>query len=117
EVEQGKIAKADRKRLSVELVRTTDVLSEVTAMRRPNQLVIGFAAEHGERAVELARGKLEQKRLDAIVVNDISRDEVGFESEDNEVTIVTRSGDTPISKRSKHEVAAQLLDRVQELRE
>jgi phosphopantothenoylcysteine decarboxylase / phosphopantothenate---cysteine ligase len=117
EVEQGKIAKADRKRLSLELVRTTDVLSEIAAMRRPNQLVIGFAAEHGERAVELARGKLEQKRLDAIVVNDISRDEVGFESEDNEVMIVTRSGDTPISKRSKHEVAALLLDRVQELRE
>ena len=53
-------------------------------------MIVGFAAEHGEDAVELGRGKLERKRLDAIVVNDISRAGIGFESDENEVTILDR---------------------------
>jgi len=114
--EQGKIAKQDRERFSVELVRTTDVLNAIADRRRPDQLVVGFAAEHGEQAVPRARAKLERKRLDAIVFNDISRAGIGFDSEDNEVTIVTRSGEHAVTKRSKHEVAAALMDTVQELR-
>ena len=62
------------------------------ARRRADQLLVGFAAEHGDGAVELGRGKLERKRLDAIVVNDISRAGIGFDAADNEVTIVTADG-------------------------
>ncbi|HJS93578.1 MAG TPA: bifunctional phosphopantothenoylcysteine decarboxylase/phosphopantothenate--cysteine ligase CoaBC, partial [Solirubrobacteraceae bacterium] len=71
----------------LELEATEDVLGLLADRRRPDQVIVGFAAEHGDDAVELGRGKLERKRLDAIVVNDISRKGIGFESGENEVTI------------------------------
>ena len=82
------------------------MLAAVAARRRPDQLVVGFAAEHGQQGIERARAKLERKRLDAIVFNDVSREEIGFDAEENEVTIVTASGESVITKRSKDEVAA-----------
>ena len=57
--------------LELRLVRTTDVLSTLSARRRPGQLLVGFAAEHGDGALDYAREKLERKGLDAIVVNDV----------------------------------------------
>ncbi len=111
-----KLDKSERDGLTVELEPTADVLSELAEQRREGQVVVGFAAEHGEGAVERARGKLERKRLDAIVVNDISRSDIGFDTEENEVTIVT-SGDTrEVPMGSKTEIAASVLDVVQELR-
>jgi phosphopantothenoylcysteine decarboxylase/phosphopantothenate--cysteine ligase len=114
--EAGKIAKEERERLSVELVRTEDVLAAVAARRSPGQLVVGFAAEHGRNGLERARAKLERKQLDAIVLNDVSREEIGFDVDENEVTIITASDERQISKRSKGEVADAVLDRVAELR-
>ena len=111
-----KISKDEHDSLAVELVRTADVLSEAAAMRRPGQSVIGFAAEHGAEAIDRAREKLARKGLDAIVVNDISREEIGFDSEENEVTIVAPGGDTHVPKASKPEVAAAVLDFLQALR-
>ena len=70
---EDKIKKAETgETLTLELERTEDVLSALAAERRPDQLLVGFAAEHGERAVANARDKLERKRLDAVVVNDVS---------------------------------------------
>jgi phosphopantothenoylcysteine decarboxylase/phosphopantothenate--cysteine ligase len=112
----GKISKDDHEALSLELVRTADVLSEAAARKRPGQSVIGFAAEHGEEAVARARSKLERKGLDAIVVNDISRSDIGFDSEQNEVTIVHDAGERRVPRATKDEVAAEVLDFVQELR-
>ena len=57
----------------LELEPTEDVLSGLSARRRPGQVLVGFAAEHGDGAIDYGRGKLERKGLDAIVVNDISR--------------------------------------------
>ena len=94
-----------------------DVLSELAAARDSGQLVIGFAAEHGDGAVERARGKLERKRLDAVVVNDISRPDIGFEGAHNEVTIVTAGGDQHVERASKAEVARAICDAVVALRE
>ena len=111
-----KIAKDEHDSLAVELVRTADVLSEAAAMRRPGQSVVGFAAEHGAEAIDRARGKLGRKGLDAIVVNDISREEIGFDSEENEVTIVAPDGDTHVPKASKPEVATTVLDFLQAMR-
>ena len=68
------------------------MLGSLAAARRPEQMLVGFAAEHGEDALELRRGKLERKRLDAVVVNDIAGPGIGFESDDNEVTILTADG-------------------------
>jgi phosphopantothenoylcysteine decarboxylase/phosphopantothenate--cysteine ligase len=116
EPQDRKISKEEHEALDVALVRTADVLAEAAALRRPDQSLVGFAAEHGAEGVRRARGKLERKGLDAIVVNDISRGEIGFDSEDNEVTIVSSDGERHVPRASKPEVAAAVLDSVQALR-
>jgi phosphopantothenoylcysteine decarboxylase/phosphopantothenate--cysteine ligase len=101
----------------LQLEATEDVLATVAGHRRDDQLIVGFAAEHGDDAVALGRGKLERKRLDAIVVNDISRAGIGFESGENEVTILTADGEERHVPRSRKElVAAAVLDEVERLR-
>jgi phosphopantothenoylcysteine decarboxylase / phosphopantothenate---cysteine ligase len=114
--EQSKIVKTGRDGLAIELEPTTDVLAALSAARRPGQTLIGFAAEHGEGAVERGRGKLERKRLDAVVVNDISRTDIGFDAEHNEVVIVTAGGEQPVPRGSKVAVAAAVLDAVEQIR-
>ena len=111
-----KIAKAGREGLVLELEPTTDILAALAGDRRPDQTLVGFAAEHGEGAVERGRAKLARKGLDAIVVNDISRADIGFDSEENEVTIVFAAGEQAVRRAPKAEVAAAILDVVQELR-
>ena len=112
----GKITKTGRDGLVVELEPTTDILGALTAVRRPDQTVVGFAAEYGEGAVERGRAKLTRKGLDAVVVNDISRSDIGFDSEENEVTIVLSDGERPVARAPKPQVAGAILDVVQELR-
>ena len=79
--EDTKIVKTGRDGLSIELEPTTDVLAALSPLRRPGQTLVGFAAEHGGGAVERGRGKLERKHLDAVVVNDIARPDIGFDSD------------------------------------
>jgi phosphopantothenoylcysteine decarboxylase/phosphopantothenate--cysteine ligase len=107
-----KIVKTGRDGLALELEPTEDVLARVAAGRRPEQTLVGFAAEHGEGAVERGRAKLERKGLDAVVVNDISRRDIGFDAADNEVTIVTARGERHVPIGSKQAVAAAILDEV-----
>ena len=110
---EDKIKKAEAgEALSLELERTEDVLSGLAAERRPDQLLVGFAAEHGDRAVAHARDKLERKRLDAVVVNDVSAPGIAFDAPDNEVTIVTADGDHHVPRATKAAVAAKVLDAV-----
>jgi phosphopantothenoylcysteine decarboxylase/phosphopantothenate--cysteine ligase len=111
-----KLSKTGRDGLVVELEPTTDVLAAAGERRRAGQVLVGFAAEHGEGAVERARVKLERKRVDAIVVNDISRADIGFDVLDNEVTIVTAAGDQPVAHAPKDQVAGAILDAVEGLR-
>ena len=111
-----KLGKEGRDSMVVELEPTVDVLGEVAGRRRPDQVVVGFAAEHGAGAVDRARGKLERKRLDAIVVNDISRADIGFDTEENEVTIVTPADTRAVPMATKAEVASTILDVVEDLR-
>jgi phosphopantothenoylcysteine decarboxylase/phosphopantothenate--cysteine ligase len=99
----------------VELEPTQDVLAELGRRRRNGQVLVGFAAEHGERGLTRAREKLAAKAVDAIVFNDVSRADVGFDAGDNEVVIVTRDGEVPITKASKARVAAAILDEVAKL--
>ncbi len=113
----GKISKEARQGLGIELVRTVDVLAEASKRRRPGQLLVGFAAEHGAGAVDRAREKLARKGADAIVVNDVAREGIGFDAGENEVTIVMRArADVSVSRRSKEDVARAVLDEVQALR-
>jgi phosphopantothenoylcysteine decarboxylase/phosphopantothenate--cysteine ligase len=112
----GKLKKAGRERLHLELEPTADVLSGLAAQRRPGQTLVGFAAEHGEDALRHGRGKLREKRLDAIVVNDISRPDIGFEVDRNEVTILTAEDERHVAIASKAHVADEILDAVERLR-
>jgi phosphopantothenoylcysteine decarboxylase/phosphopantothenate--cysteine ligase len=102
----------------IELEPTEDIISRLAGLRRHQQLLIGFAAEHGDSAVSYGREKLERKALDAIVVNDISRDDIGFDSDHNEVLILTRDGvEKHIPRTAKGEVADHVLNQVGRLRE
>ncbi len=98
--------------LNLRLVRTADVLSSLSERRRPDQLLVGFAAEHGEGALAYGREKLARKKLDAIVVNDIGGAGIGFESPDNEVWIVTADDERHVPRASKGRIAAAILDAV-----
>ena len=101
----------------IELEPTEDVLSALAARRRPGQVLVGFAAEHGEGALDYARDKLERKRLDAVVVNDISNPEIGFDAPDNEVTVLIAGGaEHKIAKTGKDRVAERVLNEVEALR-
>ena len=103
---------------TVELRPTDDVLSLLAGSRRPGRVIIGFAAEHGEEGIESARGKLERKRLDAVVVNDISLPGIGFDAPDNAVTILTADrGEREVPRASKPAIARAVLDEVERLRE
>jgi len=111
-----KLKKDGREELVIALERTPDILSGLAAIRRADQIAVGFAAEHGEGAVAYGRDKLARKGLDAVVVNDIARTDIGFEAPDNEVTIVTAAGERHVPRASKAEVARAILDVVGGLR-
>jgi phosphopantothenoylcysteine decarboxylase / phosphopantothenate---cysteine ligase len=100
--------------MTLELEPTADILAEV-ARRKTSQLVVGFAAET-ENVLENARKKLASKSLDAIVVNDVSREGIGFDSDRNAVTIISQSEVIEIPETSKWEVAHRVLDQVVKLR-
>jgi phosphopantothenoylcysteine decarboxylase / phosphopantothenate---cysteine ligase len=98
--------------LELRLVRTPDVLATLATRRRPGQLLVGFAAEHGDGALAYARDKLARKDLDAVVVNDIGVPGIGFDAGQNEVTIVTPESERHVPRASKAEVATAILDAV-----
>jgi len=101
--------------MTLELEATTDILKEL-AQRKESQIVVGFAAET-ENVLENARQKLMRKNLDAIVVNDVSREGVGFDSDRNAVTIITRSDVIDVPATTKWEVAQRVLDQIARLRQ
>ncbi|MFY9744376.1 MAG: bifunctional phosphopantothenoylcysteine decarboxylase/phosphopantothenate--cysteine ligase CoaBC [Candidatus Sulfotelmatobacter sp.] len=101
--------------LALELEPTADILQEIS-LRKQSQIVIGFAAET-ENVLENARQKLASKNLDGIVVNDVSREGVGFDSERNQVTIITRDEIVEVPETTKWEVAQRVLDQVVRIRD
>jgi phosphopantothenoylcysteine decarboxylase/phosphopantothenate--cysteine ligase len=100
--------------MTLELEPTTDILAEL-ARHKSSQLIVGFAAET-EDVLENARQKLAAKSLDAIVVNDVSREGVGFDSDRNAVTIISHDEIIEVPETSKWEVAQRVLDQVVKLR-
>jgi phosphopantothenoylcysteine decarboxylase/phosphopantothenate--cysteine ligase len=111
-----KIKKSESE-MELKLERTTDILGEVARARTKGQILIGFAAETNDLLTH-ARAKLVNKGLDAIVANDVSRDDSGFDSENNAVTILLRDDPQPIELplMSKLEIAHRILDQVVRLR-
>ena len=116
EAAQTKLKKDKSETLTLTLERTDDIISALAAARRPEQTIVGFAAEHGEGAVAYGRDKLARKGLDAVVVNDIGRKDIGFEGVENEVTIVTAAGERHVPRTSKAAVARAVLETVNDLR-
>jgi phosphopantothenoylcysteine decarboxylase/phosphopantothenate--cysteine ligase len=101
-------------RMTLDLMPAPDILAEIFRHKK-SQLIIGFAAET-ENVIENARKKLQTKSLDAIVVNDVSREGVGFDSDRNAVTIITKSETIPVPETTKWEVAQRVLDCVVEMK-
>jgi phosphopantothenoylcysteine decarboxylase/phosphopantothenate--cysteine ligase len=101
---------------TVELEPTTDVLQALGAARREGQVLVGFAADQGEHGLERAREKLHRKNVDLVVYNDVSRTDIGFDTTDNEVTLVSAtSPERTLGKAAKDEIAAAILDEVERL--
>ena len=102
-------------RLSLELDPTPDILAEV-GRQKGDRLLVGFAAETDNLAEE-ARRKLESKNCDMIVANLVSQDGIGFDSEDNEVVLVKRTGESiPVERAPKREIARRIFDEMHRLR-
>ncbi len=99
---------------TLELEPTADILREISA-KKSNQIVVGFAAET-ENVLENARQKLLSKNLDAVVVNNVSREGIGFDSDRNAVTIITRDEVVEVPETTKWDVAQRVLDQVAKLR-
>jgi len=100
---------------TVELEPTADVLASIGADTRPGRLLVGFAADEGERGLERAREKRIRKHADLFVYNDVSREGIGFDAADNEVTLVSARGERTIARAPKEEIAAAVLDEVEAL--
>jgi phosphopantothenoylcysteine decarboxylase / phosphopantothenate---cysteine ligase len=101
--------------MTLDLEATPDILAELATRRRAEQLLVGFAAET-QNAVENGRLKLRKKGLDAIVVNDVSKPGIGFDSDRNEVTILTADDDVSLPETSKSKIAHRILDVVLKLK-
>ena len=102
-------------RLSLELEPTSDILAEI-GKKKGDRILIGFAAET-ENLVAEARRKLESKNCDMVVANLVSRTDTGFDSDQNEVVLVTRSGEAiPIARAPKRDIARRILDQIIHLR-
>lgn len=113
--ERGKRRK-DERAWQVELEPTVDVLRELGERRRKGQLLVGFAADEGDSGLERARTKLAAKKVDLIVFNDVSRADIGFDSEDNEAVLISGSGERRLAKAPKTAIAAAILDEAERLR-
>jgi phosphopantothenoylcysteine decarboxylase / phosphopantothenate---cysteine ligase len=112
--EEGKRPK-DREPWMLTLEPTDDVLTELGNRRNNGQIVVGFAADSGDRGLERAREKLANKRGNLFVFNDVSQSGIGFEAEDNEIVLVSAAGERKIGRRSKEECAVAILDEVEAL--
>jgi phosphopantothenoylcysteine decarboxylase/phosphopantothenate--cysteine ligase len=106
----GKISKGSDE-LAIGLEPTTDILCDVSAHHR-GQFLVGFAAEFGLEGLGRAKEKMERKQLDMIVFNDISRTDIGFDSDFNEVYVLTRDGETRLDRAPKETIAELILDHI-----
>jgi phosphopantothenoylcysteine decarboxylase / phosphopantothenate---cysteine ligase len=100
---------------TVELEPTGDVLGQLGAARRPEQVLVGFAADGAGPGLERARAKLRAKGADLFVFNDVTRADIGFDAPDNEVVVLSEDGERTFSKAAKTVIAAQILDEVERL--
>ncbi len=104
--------KKDRGAWDLTLEPTEDVLAELGRRRLDGQVLVGFAADEGEAGLEAARAKRARKAVNLLVFNDVSRSDIGFDSDWNEVTLIRADGEQQVGRRSKDECAVAILDEV-----
>jgi phosphopantothenoylcysteine decarboxylase/phosphopantothenate--cysteine ligase len=109
----GKLERS--KSASIELTPTADIIAALAADRRDGQVLVAFAAEHGAGGIDRAQKKLQRKQVDLIVYNDIADEAIGFDSPDNEVTLISKDGEQRLAKAPKLDIARQLLDAIEQL--
>jgi phosphopantothenoylcysteine decarboxylase/phosphopantothenate--cysteine ligase len=105
----------DNDRWALELEPTTDILRILARERTDGQVLIGFAADHGDEGLARARDKLAAKRVDLVVYNDVSRADIGFDADENEVVLIDARGEERIEKATKDRIAAKIVERAEEL--
>lgn len=112
EIASQKMKKTLADEISIELVKNPDILAEVSKTRRKNQLVVGFCAE-SENILENAKEKIAKKGCDFLVANDISRSDIGFSSDYNEVYVLDKSGNIQkIEKTTKNQIAKKIIEAI-----
>ena len=99
----------------LDLEPTADVLQLLAERRTNGQVLVGFSAETGTEGLTRAREKLERKRVDLVVYNDVAHEDIGFDAEVNEVVLVTASGERRVPKAPKDRIAATIVDTAEEL--
>jgi len=105
----------DERPWAIDLQPTTDVIAGIAGLRSNGQILVAFGADEGEAGLERKRRMLTDKGVDLVVYNDVSRHDIGFDSPDNEVVIVGRSGERRVGKAPKSRIAAEVLDEVETL--
>jgi phosphopantothenoylcysteine decarboxylase / phosphopantothenate---cysteine ligase len=105
----------DERSWSVELEPTADVARALGERKTEGRLLVVFGAEHGEAGLERKRAMLETKNADLVVFNDVGRADIGFDTAENEVVLVTRDGERVVPKAGKDRIAAAILDEVERL--
>ena len=112
----AKIKKDGKDTMTLELRKTPDILSEVSAKRSNGQIVVGFAAETND-VVAYARSKMEKKGLDLVIANDITKEGAGFNTDTNIATVISRGGrEIELPLMAKRELADKILDEIVRLR-
>ena len=110
---QQKMKKSSGK-FKLELERTTDILQQLGAAKSPEQLLVGFAAETQD-LLNNARKKLDKKKLDLIVANDVSGSDIGFASDKNQVTVISKNEVKEIDKANKLKIAVAIFEQIMRL--
>jgi phosphopantothenoylcysteine decarboxylase/phosphopantothenate--cysteine ligase len=110
----GKRTKDDQT-WTLELQPTDDIAKALGERKPAGQVLVAFGAEHGEEGLERKRAMLETKNADLVVFNDVGRSDIGFDSSDNEVVLITRDRERAVPKAGKAAVAAAILDEVERL--
>lgn len=111
---KNKIKKGKNELSNIEIESTTDILSELGKMKIEEQILVGFAAET-EDLIKNSFTKLEEKNLDMIVANDITKKNAGFQSDKNEVEILTKDEQKSLALMEKKEIADIILDNIKKL--
>jgi len=114
EAEAGKRAK-DAAAWTIELEPTADIAKLLGGRKREGQVVVAFGAELGGEGLERKRHMLEEKNVDLVVFNDVSRRDIGFDAAENEVVLISPAGERTLPKASKRQIAALILDEAERL--